>query len=405
MATTSFLYHSLGLHGYDHCRTEYLNGWVYHHIERKKEKRRCRACGAPWHELRLDGRFERTFFALPVGRRPQFVVLRGHRQHCTRCGRSQREPIPFTKGKRRYLKSFATYVVTLCTFMPLKNVAELLGIGWDMAKEIFKEDLRKKLKKQRLSRVRYLAVDEFAIQKGHKYMTIALDLETGAILHAEEGKGAEALVPFLLLLKRVRAPLKAVAIDMSAAYAKAVRDVFQGKVDVVHDPYHIVALANRAIDDTRRDLYRDLESEKRRVIKGTRFLLIRGMENLSPGGLRRLSELMLMNEPLYRAYLLKEDLRHFWNLPDVDSGTTFLEHWIVQARATGNRHFRKLANTLERMRSGLLAYFKHRISSGPLEGLNNKIKVLKRQAYGFRDMEFFKLRLRTLHELTYSFPG
>ena len=106
MATTSFLYHSLGLHGYDHCRTEYVNGWVYHHIERKKEKRSCRACGARWHDLRLDGRFERTFFALPIGRRPQFVVLRGHRQHCTRCGRSQREPIPFAKGKRRYLKSF-----------------------------------------------------------------------------------------------------------------------------------------------------------------------------------------------------------------------------------------------------------------------------------------------------------
>ena len=115
--------------------------------------------------------------------------------------------------------------------------------------------------------------------------------------------------------------------------------------------------------------------------------------------------LMEMNEPLYAAYLLKEDLRMFWNVPDAEQGEVFLDQWTDQARGLDNKHFTKLADTLDDHRPGLLAWFSHRISTGPLEGLNNKIKVLKRQAYGFRDMEYFKLRLYFLHEAGLSLPG
>jgi transposase len=354
--------------------------------------------------LTLAGAFERTFFAPPAGRKPQFVVLRGHRQHCARCGKTLREPIHFAAGKRRCLRSFARLVVELCSLMTLKHVAAHLGIAWDMAKDLYKEHLRK-VARPRLSRLRYLAVDEFATHKGHRYMTIVLDLETGAIVHAQEGKGSEALLPFLKLLKRLRAPLQAIAMDMSPAYLLAVREVFGDTLDVVHDPYHVVAMASRALDETRRDLYRHLDPEARRYIKGSRFILLRGLENLKPSGLQRLAELMEINEPLYQAYLLKEDLRQFWSLPDRDSAEVFLDDWVDQARALNLKHFRKLANSLDRARPGLLAYFVHRISSGPIEGTNNKVKVLKRQAYGFRDMEYFKLRLLTLHTLTYAFPG
>jgi len=95
----------------------------------------------------------------------------------------------------------------------------------------------------------------------------------------------------------------------------------------------------------------------------------------------------------------------FWSLPGRESGEDFLDAWIQQERASGLPHFVKLAGTLDSHRAGLLAYFRHRISSGPLEGMNNKVKVLKRQAYGFRDEEYFKLRLYFLHESTPAFPG
>lgn len=404
MATTSFLYHTLGLVGYRHLRTEYKGGVVYHNVELKPSKRCCKGCRAKWYDLKMDGNFERTFWALPVGKRRQFVVLHGHRQKCRRCGRTLREPIHFASGKQRYLSAFSRYVVELCKLMPIKHVAKLLGVSWDMVKGIHKEHLKSKLKKRKLSAVRYLAVDEFSTHKGHKYMTVVLDLESGEILYVHKGKGAEALIPFLKRLKRCRARPAAVAIDMSEAYIKAIKAIFP-RLDIVHDPYHVVALANKAIDETRREMYRELKGEQREIIKGSRFLLLKGLENLKESSLEHLMKLMEMNEPLYQTYLLKEDLRMFWNLPDEQTGKSFLNNWIVEARSTGLKHFVKLAATLWKHRQGLLSYFKHRISTGPLEGLNNKIKVLKRQAYGFRDMEYFELRLMFLHEPIPSFAG
>ncbi len=404
MATTSFLYHAQGLHGYLHLRTGY-GSCEHHHVEMNPKKRRCAACGAPWWHLTLAGRFERTFRGLPVGRRRQFIVLHGHRQSCRRCDRTLQEPIPFTEGKQTYTKRFGRYVVELCGVLSIKLVAGLLGVGWDLVKGIHKRHLGKRLKKRKLGTVRYIAVDEFAVQKGHHYMTVVLDLEAGTILHAQEGKDAAALLPFLRKLRRYGHKPKAVAMDMSPSYRRAVLDVFGESVDIVHDPFHVVALASKAIDETRRDMVRELEGEERKVLKGSRFLLLRGLENLKESGLERLMLLMDLNEPLYEAYLLKEDLRMFWNLPDAVLGAGFLDEWTAGARALGNKHFARLAKTLDDHRPGLLAYFKHRISTGPLEGLNNKIKVLKRQAYGFRDMDYFKLRLYFLHEARLALAG
>ena len=114
---------------------------------------------------------------------------------------------------------------------------------------------------------------------------------------------------------------------------------------------------------------------------------------------------MALNEPLYEAYLLKEDLRQLWHQPSADAAGVFLSGWIQRAEATGLHHFRKLANTLKIHAFQVLSWFRFPISTGPLEGLNNKIKVLKRQAYGFRDLDYFKLRLYFIHESTPAFPG
>ena len=404
MATTSFLYHTLGLVGYRHLRTQYEGGAVIHHVERAPHKRRCRGCGARWNDLTRSGAFERQFRALPVGRHPQFVVLHGYEQSCRRCGKTLREPIEFAHGKRRCLKALERFVIDLCQFATIHHVAVLLAMGWDSVKEIYQGHLERRLAQRKLTDVRYIAVDEFAIRRGHSYMTVVMDLEQGAILYAAEGRDAKALVPFLRRLKRSRAKLEAVAIDMSQAYLNAVREVFP-ELAVVHDAYHVVALANKAVDQTRRDLYRELEAEERKVIKGSRFLLLRGGERLDTEPKQRLEELMAANEPLYTAYLLKEQLRMFWAMGEEQTAKVVLENWLAEARASGLEHFVKLAQTIEDHLSGLLAYFRHPISTGPLEGLNNKIKVLKRQAYGFRDMAYFKLRLFFIHEATPAFPG
>ena len=404
MATTSYLYHTLGLKGYRQERTEYRDGSVYHHVSKEAEARRCAHCGSRWVHLVMNGTFTREFHALPVGRRKQFVVLHGHFQQCRCCGRTLKEPIDIAEGKKRRLKAFDRFVIDLCHIATIKHVARFLDVGWDMIKAIFKDHLALRFHRRKLHKVRYIAVDEFATRRGHHYMTIVIDLETGAVLHAHEGRDAAALIPFLEKLRRKKTRLLAVAMDMGPAYLQAVRQVFPW-VDVVHDPYHVVAIVNRAIDETRRDLYRQLTGEQRQVLKGSRFLLLRGMEHLKPRSLERLMELMEINEPLYQAYLLKEDLSMFWNLPNAELAQSSLVSWIDQARTLGLKHFVKLADTMEKHLTGLLTYFRHRISTGPLEGLNNKIKVLKRQAYGFRDQAYFKLRLYFIHESVPAFAG
>lgn len=404
MATTSFLYHSLGLRGYRHLATRYEGGCLIHHVEMAADKRRCKGCGAPASDLILDGRFQRTFKGLPVGSKRQLVVLHGHEQVCRRCGAKLREPILFAEGSRRHLRCFERFVVDLCWIAPIKHVARFLGVSWNFVKDMFKRHLGRRLKKRSFKGVRRIAIDEFSIRKGHQYMTVILDLDTGEILHSAEGRSADAVIPFLQKLKIARAKLQAVAMDMWPAYLLGVREVFED-VPIVHDTYHIVALANAAIDATRRDMYRSLKGQDRRVLKGSRFLLLRGGERLDHSALTHLEKLEHLNRPLFQAYLLKEDLRRFWRSADKTAAKKFLGAWIARALATRHKHFVKLAKTLRAHRNGLFAYFDHRISTGPLEGINNKIKVLKRQAYGFRDIEYFKLRLAFLHESTPAFAG
>jgi transposase len=353
--------------------------------------------------LVLDGRFERVFVGLPIGKRKQEVVLHGHLQRCRRCGKKLREPIKFAEGGRSYLRSLAAYVVYLCEKATIKDVSDIVGLGWDSVKEIFKGHLRRQLKKRSLSHVRRIAVDEFAVRKGYHYLTVVLDLDSGQVLWSAEGRSADALLPFLDRLKRCRAPLEAVALDMWPAYTLAVKTVFP-HVAVVYDPFHIVKLVNRAIDNAQRDLAAQIPKTVR-CRRGLRFVLLRARENLGLKGASLLAELMKINQPLYQAYLLKEQLRTLWSFPSTRLAERFLEQWINQAKATGINSFGQLAKTLETHSHSILAWYEHHITTGPLEGLNNKIKTLKRQAYGFRDMEYFQLRLAFIHSAIPRIPG
>ena len=168
------------------------------------------------------------------------------------------------------------------------------------------------------------------MRKGYQYMTVVLDLDTGAVLYTALGKGQQALEGFFARLRRARAKLEAIAVDMSQAYASAITAYWPGEVAIVHDHYHVVANMNEVIDKVRRDEQNRLEGERKQFIKGARF---------------------------------------------------------------------------ESHIETILAWYEHPITSGPLEGLNNKIKVLKRSAYGYRDFAFFGLRLLFIHETKLQLTG
>src|SRR5439155_14741083 len=158
----------------------------------------------------------------------------------------------------------------------------------------------------------------------------------------------------------------------------------------------------------RRELYRQLTSEaERKILKGTRWLLLKNPENLDTerNERQRLDEALQLNLPLATAYYLKEDLRQIWMQANLRAARKILRDWLARARASGISMLVKFAATMEEYQEGILAYYKYPISTGPLEGTNNKIKTMKRQAYGFRDHEFFKLKILAIHESKYALVG
>jgi transposase len=234
-----------------------------------------------------------------------------------------------------------------------------------------------------------------------------LDLATGAVVFVGYGKGADALEPFWEKLGRGKAKIKAVAIDMSPAYISAVKENLPN-ASIVFDHFHIIKLYNDKLSDFRCKLFREAtDLLKKNILKGTRWLLLSGQENLDDERDEgtRLREALKLNEPLAVAYYMKEDLRRLWDWTEKKAAEWHLGSWIAMARASNIPMLNKFANTLSAHRTGILAYFDHRISTGPLEGTNNKIKTMKRQAYGYRDMEFFKLKILGLHETRYALVG
>ncbi len=403
--STSLLYHAFGIRGYEYVRTDYQGGATIFTIQQDPDDCRCSACGS--REVISRGHAERQFAALPIGRRKTTVVLPIPRVECRACGAVRQVKVPFADPRRSYTKSFERYVLELSRSMTIRDVANHLDVGWDMVKDIQKRDLSRRYAKPKLKHLRAIAIDEIAVARGHRYLTVVMDLDSGAVVFVGDGKGADALKPFWKRLRPSGAKIEAVAMDMSGAYQAAVRANLS-KAVIVFDHFHVVKLFNDKLSNLRRDLYREAtDVQHKEVLKGTRWLLLKNAENLDPtkDEKSRLKEALKLNKPLATAYYMKEDLRRFWEQPGKRFATTFLDGWIRRAEASGIRILQQMAKTLAAHRSGLLAYYDVMISSGPMEGTNNKIKTMKRQAYGFRDREFFKLKILAIHETKYALVG
>ena len=400
--STALLYHGFGLRGIRYKTVFYKKNKLIFHAVITDQYIKCPRCHR--RDFIFKGRKIRKFHMPPLGRKRCILKLETHRCYCKNCGNLWWPQLPFMLGKHRFIRSFALVVLDLLRFATIQSVAAYLGVGWDMIKEIHKIKLSRIYKRIPLRNVRYIGIDEFSIKKGHKYMTIFVDLSTGRILHVVEGKSKEAILPFLRKLAKKAKKLKAVAMDMSRSYFWAVHETLPG-VEIVFDKYHIMALMNKAIDDFRKEYQGELDNLQKRTIKGSRFLLLANYSSLDSAKRTRLKELLEVNQPLYVIYSMKEQLRLFWDFENSEQAQIFLETWCKDARETGIKHLVKVADTLGAFKTTVLNYFKFRITNAVTEGIVNKIKTLKRQAYGFRDMEYFKLRLYHLHEQRYSLSG
>jgi len=403
--STSLLYHAFGIRGYHYTRTDYQGGQTIFTIHQEPESCRCSACGSP--QVQSRGRVERRFRALPIGHRATFVVLPIPRVECQDCGVVRQVKVPFADTRRSYTNSFERYALELSRRMTIRDVAKHLNVSWDMIKDIQRRDLSRRYSKPKLKHLRHIAIDEISIAKGHRYLTIVMDLDSGAVVFVGDGKGAKALNPFWKRLRGSGAKIAAVAMDMSPAYREAVTTNLP-KAKIVFDRFHVMKLFNEKLSELRRALHREAtDVMQKKVLKGTRWLLLKASENLDEkrDEKKTLEEALALNQSLAVAYYLKEDLRQFWEQPGKVFATAFLDGWIKRAEGSGIKVLQQMAKALAAHRSGLLAYYDARITSGPMEGTNNKIKTMKRQAYGFRDKEFFKLKILAIHETRYELVG
>jgi transposase len=402
--STSLLYHGFGIFGYHYVSQNFQGGRVTIRIEQPQERYRCSHCGS--ENVWSQGGADRTFHTLPIGSKPVLIQFKVPRVLCLECHKVRQVKLGFADPKKHYTRAFERYVLELSRHMTIKDVATHLQVGWDTIKEIQANNLRRRFGKPKLGKLKEIAIDEIAIAKGHRYVTVVMNLHSGAVVFVGDGKGADALKPFWRRLRRSHAKIKAVATDMSPAYIAAVRDNLTEAVHVF-DHFHVIKLFNDKLDAFRRQIFHELDRADQRLLKGTRWLLLKNPENLDPAKneLDRLMQALRLNQPLAIVYYMKDDLRQIWTQDNKRAARRVLNDWMARARASGIRMLQNFADTLEEHREGILNFYTYPISTGPLEGTNNKIKTMKRQAYGFRDHEFFKLKILGIHETTYALVG
>lgn len=392
------LYHGFGIRGYHHLRTRYKEGAIYFHLVRSAN--RCSHC----HSFRViqKGFKIRTLRTLPVGWRRVYVVIHMRRFSCEDCHRIRFEDLLIARRKKHYTRALERYVMDLCQLMTIRDVSEHTGLHWATVKAIDRRRLRKHLPSvPELRKLRYLGIDEVSLKKRHRYLTNVVDLRTGRVVYVGEGRGERSIAPFFKRLKKLKVPLKAIAMDMWRPYVRAVRTRFP-KVSLVYDAFHIIRDYSLVLDALRAQEYMKLKGPMKKIIKGSRFLLLRGQEKLSIPAKEKLRALLNLNKSLYIAYVLKEDLRRLWHCETRKEAIRFFFDWLRKALNSGVRKLVEFALKLKRHARAILNYFLYPISTAKVEGLNNKIKVIKRKAYGYRDVEYFKLKIYNLHLSRYS---
>ncbi len=339
---------------------------------------------------------------LPILDAQTHLFVHRRRVLCPRCGPRLQE-LSWLGRYQRGTRRLAESVARLCKVLPVKHVAEHYGLNRKTVRRIDKAYLTEALGPPELAGVEKIAMNEFAIQKGHRYATVVVEPDRKEVLWVGRGRSREDIRPFFELLGEEECNrLRAVAMDMNSAYEEEVRAQCKN-AEIVYDLFHVVAKYGReVVDRVRVDEANRLRDDKkaRKVIKGSRWLLLRNAENITKERDRvRLSELLAANRKLATVYVLKDDLKHLWDYWHKGYALKFWKQWYRRAIRSRIEPLKKFARKLKEYLPGILAHCRWRLHTSLLEGINNKIKVLKRMAYGYRDDEYFFLKIRQ------AFPG
>ncbi len=295
------------------------------------------------------------------------------------------EAVPWARAGARHTRDFEDLTAFLAQQMAKTPIARLLRVRWDTVGRIVERVVGDHLDERRLSGLVQIGVDEIAYRRGQRYLTLVADHRSGAIIWMRPGRNAATLQAFFTELGERKASIRAVSIDMSGGYEKAVRE-WLPDAEVCIDPFHVCQLASRAVDDVRRAEWNAQGKSKTmggRWVKGVRWSLLKAPERQSIDQLVALGEVMDANRRLYRAFLPKEELRLIYHLEDPRAAPEHLDAWLAWASRSKLKPFVKLARTVRRHREGILSAIRLGLSNGRLEGLNSRIRLISHRSFGF----------------------
>lgn len=359
----------------------------------------CGRCQAPCgliHDRLIRRVRERDLFDQRV-----WVDVPLRRVECLTCGVST-EHLSWLPSRSRLTLRLITHIETLLRLLPIRHISQLTGLHWHTIRAIDARRLAREVRPPDLSQVRRLIMDEFALFKGHRYATVAICADTQQVLWVGEGRSRAAVKPFFDMLgPNVCGRIEAVAMDMNTAMDLEVK-AHCPNARVVYDLFHVIAKFGReVIDRVRVDQANALKLDPaaRRLVKRSRWLLLRNRGNLTTEQSINLNDLLAANAPLTIVYVLKDQLKELWNAPDEQEAHRRWQEWLRLALESQLAPLITFAKRLAPYIEGIVASAIHRLNTSILEGMNNRIKVIKRMAYGYRDSAYFFLKIKD------AFPG
>lgn len=352
----------------------------------------CSVCGSPSKGTHSITR--RTLRDLSMGAAKVWINSGYRKVYCPRCQAVRVEDLGFFHPYQRVTKRLARYIHDLCKVLTVSEVADHVGLGWKTVKNIDKAFLEKEFGATDYENLHILAVDEIAIQKGHRYMTVVLDYQTGRVVWLGRDRKADTLKSFFQgMSQEQKEALEAIAMDMWDPYIKAVREEVP-HVKIVFDLFHVVHGFNLVIDRVRVAESKKAEKTEQEVYRGTKYLLLANRRNIRSSEARtQLQRLLELNETISKVMILKDCLKRIWTYRSRGWAQRRLDEWCALARTVDNPDVQKFADMLERRAYGILNHCEYPIHTSKLEGVNNKIKVIKRKAYGFHDDRYFSLKV------------
>lgn len=315
-----------------------------------------------------------------------------------KCKKIKTEKIEWLSANPFYTKRFAYFVGRKCRISSIKDAARELRLNWKTVKSLEKQYMQEQLRRSSQARPKVIGIDEIAARKGHEYRIIVSDLEKRMpIWFGGQDRSEDSMDEFYRYLGiKSSKQIRLAVMDMRKAFEQSAKKNIP-QAAILYDKFHIMRHLSEALDKIRKQEYARLLGKNRKYIKGKKYILLSKRKNLSLDGRASLKELLKANRRLNTAYLLKESFGQLWNYQTEGWARRFFNNWKNSLRWQRLKPYHKFTKLVEKHWDGIAVYSKleNKVSLGFAEGLNNKIRVFQRRAYGLTDEEYLRLKILT----------